>query len=203
MSEVATPAPPVQVHTRAALSTRAAILPRAAWHVSSAPDGTPAFTRSAEGGPVPKGTWFAWILRKRDGGSVVMPLVSCPVCGGLIRLHTDKSTPIYRIAYGKPDLPVVHKIEANGKVSPDIMCMSGRCDFHRTAYLDRWSRTKPLWAIAYVEGPHGIIKIDYTNAVNKKEALFMFGVRPNVRIIDAGLAIGFFVNEKTGRVTAD
>jgi hypothetical protein len=205
----AAPALPVEVQTRAALNTKPAVLPRAEWKVSNAPDGTPAFG-SVRGGPIPRGTWFAWILRKRDGGTVVMPLVSCPKCGGLTRLHTDKSTPIYRVAYGRPNLPVVHKVESNGKVSPDVACANPRCDFHRTVYLDRWNRTKPLWAIAYVEMPSGRIQIDYTNAVNGKEALFHFGMavkdgkivstRKNVQVIGAGPAVGFFVNERTGKM---
>ena len=59
------------------------------------------------------------------------------------------------------------------------------------------------YAIAYVEGVHGAIKIDYTHAVDRREARFHFGPRRDVRIIDMAPAIGHFLDERTGRLTAD
>ena len=101
-------------------------------------------------------------------------------------------------------VPVAHGIDYRGKVSPDFQCGHGACSFHRRVYLDRWNKTKALYAIAYVEGVHGNICIDYTHAIDRKEASFHFGKRSkNVRIIDMAPAVGFYVDEKTGRMTAD
>lgn len=102
-------------------------------------------------------------------------------------------------------VPEAHAVDSLGKVSPDLVCTHGRCDFHRKVYLDRWQKTKPLFALAYVnlsKGEHGAIEIAYSHSVDVREARHHLG-RGNFRVIAGGPAIGFFVDEKTGRVTAD
>jgi hypothetical protein len=188
------------VHTQASFNVEAIVLPRATWETEETPDGRLAVRPQ-------RGTWYGHVARGRAQHDVtVIPVIACPNCGGgLFIPHSKEAATALRKLTGMP-VPVAHAIDHKGKVSPDIHCQHGRCGFHRTVYLDRWNKTKPLYAIAYVNmdrGEHGQIQIDYTNAVDEREARFHFGVRPRCRIIKAGLAIGFYVDERTGRMTAD
>ncbi len=187
------------VHTQASINVRALVLARAKWESEPAPDGRMAFRPQ-------KGTWYGHIVRGRGpADATVVPMVSCPSCGGILFLsHSEDAAKALRRMTGMP-VPVAHRIDPYGKVSPDILCQHGRCDFHRSVYLDRWNKTKPLFAIAYVnldKGVHGTIEIAYSHAIDAREARFHLGAG-NFKVIGAGRAIGLFVNEKTGRVTAE
>ena len=120
--------------------------------------------------------------------------------------HSPEAARAVRGLTGMP-VPVAHRINHLGLVRTvsggDVACQHAGCSFHRRVYLDRWLKTKALYAIAYVEGVHGAIKIDYPHAVDRREARFHFGPRRNVRIIDMAPAIGHFLDERTGRLTAD
>jgi hypothetical protein len=189
--------PAAVIHSQASINVRSVVLPRAKWEITRVADGRMAAVPRA-------GTWFAHILRSRNAMTVV-PMIGCPNCGGLLLLsHDEMSARELRLMTGLP-VPVAHRIDKFGKVSPDVLCKHGRCDFHRRVYLDRWQKTKPLYAIAYVNcdrGEHGEIEIAYSHALNEKEARMHLGFG-NFRIIGAGPAIGFFVDEKTGRATAE
>lgn len=182
------------VHSQASINVRAVVLPRAKWDTAQTAKGL-AFLPQ-------KGTWYGHVIR--DGHDVnVVAMIACPNCGGTLYLsHDQAAAKALRRMTGMP-VPVAHTINHLGMVSPDVLCQHGRCDFHRKVYLDRWNKTKPLYAIAYIEGEHGEIKIDYCHAIDRREARLHFGPRRNVRIIDIGPAVGFFVNERTGRITAD
>ena len=187
------------VHEQASIDIRSIVLPRAVWERARTPEG---LMLKPE-----KGTWYAHVVRGRSAHDVtILPMIACPACGGLLYLsHTKETAKVLGAMLGRPG-PVAHSIDYLGKVSPDILCRHGRCDFHRRVVLDRWNKTKALYAVAYVDslgGGHGRIQIDYCHAVDRKEALFHFARAKNRRLIDAGPAVGFFVNEQTGRVTAD
>lgn len=192
----------IRLDSRASIDVRAAVLPRATremWKVTTLADGRPGFV------PI-KGTWYGHVVRGRSAHDVsVIPLIGCPTCGGLtILLHNEDATKAMRRLYGlRGDMPITHAIDSLGKVSPDVQCRGERCDFHRTVYLDQWNKHKRLYAIAYTEGKSHKILIDYTHAVDQREARFHFGPRREVRIISIGPAVGFWVDERTGRMTAD
>ena len=185
------------IHAKASINVRSIVLPRATWDTGICSDGLPTFSPK-------KGTWHAHVVRTRSG-IIVLPMIGCPACGGILTLTPDKeAAKLLRLWTGLP-VPVAHAIDRYGKVSPDVLCKHGSCDFHRRVYLDRWSKTKPLFALAYVnldKGEHGEIEIAYSHAIDAKEARMHLGVG-NFRTIAAGPAVGFFVDEKTGRVTAD
>lgn len=188
------------ISSRAAIDVRAIVLPRAGWAYDFI-GGRLAVTPQ-------KGTWYGHVARGKSAHDViVIPMIGCPSCGGLIFLsHTPETAKALSQMHGGVQVPIAHRIDHLGKVSPDILCKHGRCDFHRRVYLDKWNKTKALWAIAYVT-PEGKIQIDYCHAVDRKEAAFHYagshGGRKGCRFIDAGPAVGFYVDEKTGRMTAD
>jgi hypothetical protein len=195
MSQAAT----AVVHSRASIDVRAMVLPRAQWETEYSSDGRLAFKPQ-------KGTWYGHVVRGKSAHDItVIAMVSCPSCGGLLCLaHSADAAKHLSRMLGKP-IPVAHSIDHLGRVSPDAMCGYGRCDFHRRIYLDRWNKTKPLFAIAYVNlsrGEHGKIEIAYSHSIDAREARLHLGAG-NFRIIASGLALGFFVDETTGRVTAD
>lgn len=193
-------APEYKVHASASIQVRALVLPRAQWETEVAMQGR-AYT------PV-RGTWCAHVERGRNAHDVtVVAMIACPSCGGLTYLsHSREAARILGRWMGGVQVPVAHSVDHLGKVSPDILCKHGRCDFHRTVYLDRWNKTKALFAIAYVDDrlPEGKRKIEiaYSHAVDTKEARFHLGPG-KFRVIAGGPAIGFFVDVKTGRMTAD
>ena len=187
------------IDTRASIDIRSVVLPRANWERVKTPNGVAVRPQ--------KGTWYAHVVRGTAAHDVtIIPMIACPACGGLVYLsHTLETAKALGAMLGRPG-PVAHSIDRIGRVSPDVMCRHGRCAFHRRVILDRWNKTKALYAVAYVDslgGGHGRIQIDYCHAVDRKEALFHFARGKNRRLIDAGPAVGFFVNEQTGRVTAD
>lgn len=188
-----------QVDSRASLQIRSIVLPRAQWKLETTADGRPSWS------PVP-GTWHAHVIRGLEAHQVtVVPLLTCPVCMRLMFLSPSPEAAAFLSRYIGVRVPVAHRIDHLGKVSPDLQCRHDRCTFHRHVVLDRWNKNKTLYAVAYIDltrGEHGEIEIDYCHAVDRREAMFHFGQRKNVRIIDAGPAVGFFVNEKTGKVTA-
>jgi hypothetical protein len=189
---------PYAIHSQSSLIVRPAILARAEWTREPTADGRMAFR------PV-KDTWYGHIVRGRHAHDVVIvPMVGCPGCGGLLFLsHTEATAKVLRAVLGQRVVPVVHSIDYLGKVAPDLLCGRPRCDFHRQVYLDRWNKTKPLFALAYVNTAKGNrIEIAYSHSVDEKEARFHLGMGP-YRVIGGGPAIGFFVDEKTGRITAE
>jgi hypothetical protein len=188
--------PSFEIHQTASIAVRPVVLPRAYW---------PSSTTIGGRGVVPqKGTWYGHVSRgTSDLSTTVVAMISCPACGGLnILTHSEAAAKAVGKMLGRPVVPVAHQIDSTGRVSPDLLCMHGSCDFHRTVYLDRWNKTKPLYAIVYTRGPHGRIEIAYAHAVDQKEARLHLGAG-DYRIIDIAPAIGFFVDEKTGRMTAD
>jgi hypothetical protein len=185
------------IHSRASIDIRTVVLPRAKWESTRTADGRLALVPQ-------KGTWHARIVRSAHA-STVIPMIGCPACGGLLLIsHTEMTARELRLMTGMP-VPVAHSIDHLGRISPDILCRHGRCDFHRKVYLDRWNKTKPLYAIAYINmaaGEHGEIEIAYSHSIDVKEARMHLGFG-NFKIIGAGPAIGFFLDEKTGRLTAE
>lgn len=194
-------APIATVHTQTSINVRSVVLPRAQWdhEMVPGPGGAPRLAVSPQ-----KGTWYGHVVRGKSAHDVVVvALLACPACGGLLFLsHSKEAAHAVRGLTGMP-VPVAHQVNHLGKVAPDIRCQHQGCGFHRRVYLDRWLKTKALYAIAYVEGDHGSILIDYTHAVDRREARFHFGPRRDVRIIDMAPAIGHFLDERTGRLTAD
>ena len=187
------------VHSQASIDVRTIVLPRANWERARTPQGAALRPQ--------KGTWYPHVVRGRSAHDVtIVPLLGCPKCGGLLYLsHTPATAKALGVILGAEG-PVAHSIDTLGRVSPDILCRHDHCGFHRRVILDRWNKTKALYAVAYVDsskGEHGQIQIDYCHATDRKEALFHFAKSQSRRLIDAGPAVGFFVNEKTGRVTAD
>jgi hypothetical protein len=195
------------IHSNASINIGTVVLPRARWNRAPTPDGRIAYE------PI-KGTWYGQVIRGRERHAVtVIAIISCPSCGKLLMLsHSPDAARGLRAMTGM-QVPVAHQIDYQGKVSPDVRCMHKPCEFHRKVYLDRWNKTKPLYAIAYVDlakGEHGEIEISYCHAIDPKEALFHFQHGRNVRILTLpngrpaiGPAISFYVDEKTGRITAD
>ncbi len=186
-----------QVQSQTAIDIRSLVLPRARWEVSKGPDGRPCFAPQ-------KGTWYGRVFRGRAAHDVLtVAMIACPACGGASFLsHSPAAAKVVSRLTGMP-CPVAHRVDYLGKVSPDLQCGRLSCSFHRRVFLDRWNKTKALYAIAYIEGEHGAIQIDYTHAIDRREARFHFGKRKEVRIIDMAPAVGFYVDEKTGRMTAD
>jgi hypothetical protein len=130
------------------------------------------------------GTWIKaelWMNKR------ILAAFSCPNCKA-IRFLVDG----------------IHTIDHMGRVKPDVQCKARstiagvECSFHRRVFLDRWNK-KPLYAVA-IENWNGKVwtpEIRYTHADNEAEARFMMGQGP-FRIVSAGPAIGFFVEDKVG-----
>ena len=152
-----------------------------------------------------KGTWFPFIVKLNKLETVAVPIVSCPACGMLLFLSTEKSQRGLMHLLGHA-VPVVHSVNKEGLISPDVRCDtsgSRKCNFHRKVYLDRWSNQKPLYVIAYVEvGKSEEILFDYCHAANRGEAGLHFGPR-KVHVIDVGRAVGYLYDEKAKTATAD
>lgn len=51
--------------------------------------------------------------------------IRCPKCGGIVRISND------------PDRG--HEIDADGMVTPSLVCPRVRCDFHETVMLEDWT----------------------------------------------------------------
>jgi hypothetical protein len=186
-----------QVHSHASINVRALVLPRAKWETARNAKGQLALMPR-------KNTWYGHIVRYQHSMTVV-PMIGCPACGGILAIpHSQDAALELQKMTGMP-VPVAHRIDHLGKVSPDIRCQHGKCGFHRRVYLDRWNKTKTLYAIAYVNedvGEHGAIEIAYSHSIDTREARMHLG-KGNFRTIAAGPAVGVFVDERTGRVTAD
>jgi hypothetical protein len=188
-----------QVHSQASIDIRSIVLPRATWATELASNGALRCTPQ-------RGTWYGHVLRGRSRFDVtVLAMLGCPSCGGLLFLsHEPKAAAALRKMTGMP-VPVAHRIDSLGRVSPDIRCQHAGCGFHRRVFLDRWHKTKPLFALAYIncdKGEHGEIEIAYSHSIDAREARGHLG-KGNFKTIAAGPAVGFFVNEKTGRMTAE
>jgi hypothetical protein len=132
--------------------------------------------------PVP-GTWTKppQVLKDLVGAfGSLLAFVSCPKCKGVSGLFDG-----------------VTEIDSLGKLCPDFAHQG--CDFHRQAYLDRWS-DKPLYAMSYHDRKNrGAITIFYTHAETVLEA--RMGI-PDVApqdVIAIGPAIGVFVDEKADK----
>jgi hypothetical protein len=190
-----TASPSYSVSTTAAVDPQSLVIARARWGVE---DHNGQFAVK----PI-KGTWYGHIVRGRAAHDItVIPMLGCPGCGNVQFLSHSKEAAARIGDMLRRAVPVVHRIDHLGKVSPDMRCAYTGCGFHRKVYLDRWNKTKPLYACAYVEGARGKIEIMYSHSVDAREAK-MHMPKKGVRIIATGPAIGFFVDEATGRVTAD
>lgn len=187
------------VTAQASLDVQACVLPRAQWETSTSYDGRVSIRPE-------KGTWYGHVVRGTAAHDVVaIPMLDCPSCGKLLMLsHTEDAAKAIGRLFKVPSFRPVHKVNHLGKVSPDIRCMHPGCSFHRTVYLDRWLKTKPLYACAYIRTGGKRIEIDYSHAIDRKEALFHMGFKKGeVKVIATGPAVGFFVDERTGRITAE
>lgn len=196
------------IHSHASIDVRTEVISRAQWPRVSTPDGRVAYE------PV-KGTWYGQVVRGRERHAVtVIAMISCPSCAKLLMLsHSVQAARALRAMTGMV-VPVAHQIDYLGKVSPDLRCTHGSCGFHRKVYLDRWNKTKPLFALAYVDlskGEHGEIEIAYSHSIDTREAMFHLGkTGKSIRVLTdakgrpvAGPAVGIYIDEKTGRITAD
>lgn len=187
------------VSSQVSLHVQACVLPRAEWDVSESYDGRISIR------PI-QGTWYGHVVRGASAHEVALiPMLGCLGCGKLLMLsHTEESAKCIGKLFKVPTFRPVHRINHLGKVSPDLKCMHHGCDFHRTVYLDRWLKTKALYACAYIRKGAKKIEIDYSHAIDAKEALFHMGFKPReVKVIACGPAISFFVDDKTGRITAE
>lgn len=175
------------IQGNASVVVRPLALARAMWPRQDGPSG-PGFR------PI-RGTWYAH-LDKSGPTSIVVPMLSCPSCAGL--LFVVHSQPTARILgrMMKTIVPVAHSVSTEGKVSPDIKCMHKGCNFHRTVYLDKWDRLRPLYCIAFTEGRGIDVQFAFSHAVSQKEARVHLGAG-NFNIIGIGRAVGFLFDEKT------
>jgi len=190
-------------HSSASLQVRALVLPRARWQITQ-PWAMERARNDLQFRPV-KGTWYGHVIRGKAAHDVaVLAIVGCPSCGrALFLTHSPEAASFLKKALRLP-VPVAHSIDHLGKVTPDLQCKHAGCSFHRKVYLDRWNKTKPLFAIAYVDmsKKRQEIEIAYSHAIDAKEARFHLGPG-NYSVIAAGPAIGFHYNEKTNRLTAE
>jgi len=201
--------PAYSVHTSASVIVRPLVLPRAKWSFDAI-GGVRGGGDRGPGGPGElafrpmKGTWYGHVVRGKSAHDViVLPIIGCPTCNSPLFLAHRADTAKMLSRLMRRPVPVVHKIDHLGKVQPDIQC--GGCGFHRKIYLDRWNKTKPLYALAYVDmrkGAERKIEIAYSHSIDTREARFHLGPG-KYDVIAGGPAIGFFVDEKTGRVTTD
>lgn len=183
------------VFSQASLVVQPEIVPRAMWGKKLGPKGEPMFR------PV-KGSWYAHMHKPRIGASVVVPILSCPACAGLLFLsHRPETARVLGGWMGRV-VPVAHSISLVGKVSPDLKCSQPRCGFHRTVYLDKWDRLRPLYCTAYTEGSNPEIQFAYSHATSMKEARFHLGAG-RFNVISVGRAIGFKFDEVKNKLSAD
>lgn len=172
-------------------------------------------TDPSTGAPVPeKGTWYRF-HGERAGSSVVIPMFGCPNCGRINFIVSDREQAEVLAGLSSKDETgkarhwfegkiMLRQISRVGKVTPDVHCGGPGCGFFRAVYLDRWQDEKPLWCVAYIEGPNPRLIFDYTHAVNEREAAIQIGAFiGNKKIIASGPAVGFKVDEKTGAYSAD
>jgi hypothetical protein len=182
------------LHSNAAIVVRPIVLARAMWARSPMPGGL---------GLKPiKGTWFAHMDKSGGGASVVLPMISCPSCAKMLFLTPTQETARVLGRMLQTIVPVAHSIDTVGKVSPDIRCAHPGCSFHRTVYLDKWDRLRPLYVTAYTEGVSPDLKFAYSHAASQKEARFHLG-SGDFNIISVGRAVGVLFDEKTGKVSTD
>ena len=175
------------IQGNAAVVVRPLVLARAMWPRQDAPGGV--------GFRPMKGTCYAY-LDKAGPTSIVVPMISCPSCAGLLFIvHTQETARILGRMM-RTIVPVAHRVDTVGKVAPDIRCMHKGCNFHRTMYLDKWDRLRPLYSIAYTEGRDIDIKFAFSHAASQREARVHLGTG-NFNIIGIGRAVGFLFDEKT------
>jgi hypothetical protein len=168
------------------------VLPRAVWRART--DG--------KGLRAERGTWCP-LKGEYEGGSVIVPMVSCPKCEKATVLVPNQQVAgqLRRMGLQLPDHQPLFDIDRMGKVTAKSWIsgeFSCQCGLRRTIYLDRWQHEKPLWAVAYVQPPSDAVEFVYVHASSYREALQHFGVRGKRTVIEAGPAVGFFTDEKTG-----
>jgi len=94
--------------------------------------------------------------------------------------------------------PLVQEIDHLGHVTPGFACVNPECTYSCDLWLDKWNN-KPLYAMAVQQ--KGEIAIYYTNASCQAEARMHLGAAAkNSEIVSIGPAIGFFVQDKEGKV---
>jgi hypothetical protein len=191
-----------EITSAPSLQVRPVVVERAVWKVLKKKDPS---GKTQIGFDHVKGTWFPLVVKLSKIETVVVPILSCPACGMLLFISTQKSHRGLMHLLGHA-VPIVHQVSKEGLISPDIVCdVKGqrRCSFHRKVYLDRWSNQKPLYVIAYVDvAKSPEILFDYCHASNRTEAGFHFGPR-KVHVIDVGRAVGYLYDEKNKTATAD
>ena len=191
-----------EINSAPSLQVRPVVIERAVWKVIK----KQVNGKTSLGFESIKGTWFPFLVRLNKLETVAVPIVSCPACGMLLMLSTEKSQRGLMHLLGHA-VPVAHSVNKEGLISPDVMCdpsSSRRCSFHRKVYLDRWSNQKPLYVIAYVDlkSSSSEILFDYCHAASRAEAGLHFGPR-KVNVIDVGRAVGYLYDEKNKTATAD
>jgi hypothetical protein len=189
-----------EINSAPSLQVRPIVVERAVWKVIK----KQVNGKTSLGFESVKGTWFPFLVRLNKLETVAVPIVSCPACGMLLMLSTQKSQRGLMHILGHA-VPVVHSVSREGLISPDVRCDtsgSRKCSFHRKVYLDRWSNQKPLYVIAYTEARSPEILFDYCHAANRAEAGLHFGPR-KVNVIDVGRAVGYLYDEKNKTATAD
>src|SRR5271166_3850807 len=108
-----------QVHSQASIDVRSIVLPRAQWETSRTPEGQPAFLPQ-------KGTWYGYVIRGRIPSDVtVVPMIGCPSCGGALFLSHSPGAARFLSKMLGAIVPVAHRIDHLGKVSPDLLCKHG------------------------------------------------------------------------------
>jgi hypothetical protein len=188
--------PSYQVHASASLEVQAHVLRRAEWASERVIGRGDALT------PIPD-TWYGHKVRGRAAHDfVLVAMIACPKCGGMnILSHSPEAARAISAMTGRAVPPVAQQIDHLGKVSPDFRCMHPGCGFHRKVYLDRWNKTKPLYACAFIDMKLPVkqrkIEIAYSHAIDAREARFHLGPG-KFHVIATGPAIGFHVDERTG-----
>jgi hypothetical protein len=142
-----------------------------------------------------KGTWYALTEKRGFNSSVIVPIISCPSCAGLLFIsNKPEAAQVIGRMVGHI-VPVAHAVDLKGKIAPDIRCMHDGCSFHRTVYLDKWDRLRPLYCTAYTRDSSIDIEFAFSHAASAKEARFHLGAG-NFNIIGVGRAVGFLFDEK-------
>jgi hypothetical protein len=98
--------------------------------------------------------------------------------------------------------PEVSKVMPDGRIDPDIRCMTKGCGWAAHAYLDKaWGKT--LYAIAVMnhrkqkrgKDPR---EVHYVTANSQQEAMTQVILEPDCTVIGVAPAVGFKVTDKHG-----
>jgi hypothetical protein len=127
--------------------------------------------------PGPPGTW---------GFIQNLGIVTrCPKCKKTSLLHPD-----------------ISKVLPDGRIDPDLRCMTPKCGFARRAYLDKaWGKT--LYCVAVFNRRKQARKKDprefhFAVGNSQQEAMTQVILEPDCTVIAVGPAVGFKVTDKHG-----